>query len=132
MDVSALALAGATALVQAMTTNAWESLRPRFASLFGTSAEATGEELEQVRTEVTDGETEPADVEGEWAARLRRVLKADPDAAAQLQAVLDEAAPKLPAATTSYGGDHIEITHNTAHGDIIGVQHNASPHRREK
>ncbi|GAA1089454.1 hypothetical protein [Nocardiopsis composta] len=94
MDISALAMEGASVLVQAMASDLWQGVRPRFAALFGKRGDDVAEELEQVNAEIEDGEATREDIEQEWAARLRRVLKADPEAARVLQAIIDEVAPQ--------------------------------------
>lgn len=99
----ALASAGATALVQQMVSDGWERARTRVAAFLaarsGADEQALGEELEAARDEVLraerSGDEETADearteARTEWRARMRRSLLADPEAAAELQAILDE------------------------------------------
>lgn len=114
-------MAGATALVTQMVTDGWEQARDRAVALFTRGRDGEGEaveaELEASRAELfaareADDEERAADVRDEWRVRLRRTLRADPSAAAELQALLDELRPP---------GDEAKGTvHNTISG---GVQH---------
>ncbi|MGV9422745.1 hypothetical protein ACWDO7_00475 [Streptomyces sp. NPDC003656] len=75
-------------------------------------------ELETSRGELTvamdAGDQEvAADVEAEWRTRLRRTLAADPAAATELRAILDEL-------TTGRAGQQAAKVHNVISG---GVQH---------
>ncbi|MET9376546.1 hypothetical protein ABZX98_20770 [Streptomyces sp. NPDC002992] len=102
-ELVALATAGATALVQQMVGDGWERARTRvaafFAGRFGADAESVGAELDAVRGELLDtarGDDEDAAADAraealaEWRARMRRSLRDDPDAAAELREILAE------------------------------------------
>ncbi|WP_436774346.1 hypothetical protein [Yinghuangia sp. YIM S09857] len=100
--VVALASSGATTLVGVMVTDAWVQARGRFARWFGgadpQAVDAAGEELDACREELVAaqaaGELEVAqDVEAEWRGRLRRRLAADPEARAELRALVEELSP---------------------------------------
>ncbi|MFE6685377.1 hypothetical protein ACFVFQ_02760 [Streptomyces sp. NPDC057743] len=102
-ELVALATAGATTLVQQMATEGWAAVRRRAAALLtrrrGDEEEAVERELEQARTDVIaaqeDGDEDVAQgVTVVWKARLRRLLAEDPEAAAELRALLDEVAPQ--------------------------------------
>ncbi|WP_200305122.1 hypothetical protein [Streptomyces adelaidensis] len=100
-ELAALAAAGATTLVQSMVGDGWAGLRDRVASFFsrGRNEEDVQEDLEESRAELvaaqdTGDEEAFADVQAEWRNRLRRTLRADPNAAAELRALLDELAPE--------------------------------------
>lgn len=104
-ELVALATAGATALVQQMATDGWTAARDRMVAFFAGRGSATPaaveEELDTVRAELVaarrdEDEQLVADVQAEWRARLRRALAADPAAAAELRAVLDELTPAAP------------------------------------
>ncbi|MFW5416389.1 hypothetical protein J0910_07175 [Nocardiopsis sp. CNT-189] len=155
MDISQLATDGAAALMQAMVSDLWQGVRPRFAALFGKGRDAVDEELEQVRAEIDEGAADSGDIEDEWAARLRRVLKRDPQAAEALRAIIDEVAPEQGpvyssvntisghvhgnavqighvhgnATTTHYGGDHVDLRGARAQGDVVGRRHGRGPRR---
>ncbi|GAA4924037.1 hypothetical protein ACFPM3_31590 [Streptomyces coeruleoprunus] len=128
-ELVALASAGATALVQQMVGDTWEQVRGRVAAFFarrsGRDVEAIGEELDDARADlVAAGESGDedataeahADARAEWRNRMRRALRDDPQAAAELRALLDE----LEGGGTTPQQVHIE-THNTING---GVYHN--------
>jgi PHD/YefM family antitoxin component YafN of YafNO toxin-antitoxin module len=121
-ELMALAAAGATAFVQQMAADSWAEARDRMVSFF--SRHRSGEadviegELETSREELTaalqTGDEQTAlDVESEWRTRLRRTLQANPAAASELRAVLDELAP-------GEKGQQVTAVHNTISG---GVQH---------
>ncbi|NGO14125.1 hypothetical protein G5C60_42675 [Streptomyces sp. HC44] len=119
-ELTALAAAGATALVQQMVTDGWGNVRDRVVAFFsrGRDEEVVEGELEESRAELAaaraaEDEEAAADVQASWRSRLRRTLRDDPEAAAELRALLDELTPPsaLPQQTT---------VHNTISG---GVQH---------
>ncbi|MBA2948261.1 hypothetical protein [Streptomyces himalayensis] len=121
-ELSALAAAGATALVQQMVTDRWPQVRDRAVAFFsrrrgGDQAVIEGE-LEASRARLVaargaeDQDAEAA-VQAEWRNRLRRTLRSDPAAAAQLRALLDELGP-VPSAQRQVA------VHNTIKG---GAQH---------
>ncbi|MFJ8646769.1 hypothetical protein ACIRNI_11655 [Streptomyces sp. NPDC093546] len=130
-ELVALATAGATALVQQMVGETWEQAKGRIVAFFarraGTDPEAVTAELDAVRAELlaaeeTGDERTTADAQAEarteWRARMRRTLQADPEAAGELRAMLDELLPALPAAgpTTT---THNSITGGIQHGTVI-------------
>ncbi|MFE2377151.1 hypothetical protein [Streptomyces sp. NPDC059398] len=121
-ELTALVTAGATTLVQQMATDAWSRTRDRVAAFLarrgGTDATAVAAELDAVRAELAaarrEGDEEAAaDVQGEWRMRMRRALLADPDAAAELRALLDELAPPAP------GSVRNSISGGTQHGTVV-------------
>ncbi|KAB2593398.1 hypothetical protein [Streptomyces arboris] len=121
-ELMALAGAGATALVQQMAVDSWEQARDLVVSFFsrrGGGEEAVIEgELETSRGELVAAmnagdEQTASDVQAEWRTRLRRTLLADPAAASELQAILDDLAPR------KRDGQVVDVR-NTISG---GVQH---------
>lgn len=120
-ELVALATAGATALVQQMVTDTWSSARDRIVGFFSrgpADPEAVGADLDAARAELVDAQRSAdegtvADIQAEWRSRMRRTLQADPQAAAELRALLEELAPSLPAQQA------VEV-HNTISG---GTQH---------
>ncbi|MEU1281579.1 hypothetical protein [Streptomyces sp. NPDC005805] len=116
-ELIALAAAGATAFVQQMATDSWTEARDRIVAFFGRRGgveDVVEGELETSRGELTAAqgagdEQTAADVEAEWRTRLRRTLLADPAAAAELRAVLDE----LP---SDAGRATVRDVHNTISG----------------
>ncbi|MEV5505321.1 hypothetical protein [Streptomyces orinoci] len=104
-ELTALAVSGATALVQNMASDAWEQVKGRLARLVsrGGDTRQTEEELAASRTELmaarqSGDEETAAEIHEEWRLRLRRVLRTDPEAARELRQLLDEVAPEGPAA----------------------------------
>ncbi|MFD8966180.1 hypothetical protein ACFV0C_14460 [Streptomyces sp. NPDC059568] len=125
-ELVALATAGATALVQQMATDGWTRVRDRVVGFFADRGSASPEsieaELETARAELTtaqqDGDEQTADdLRAEWRNRLRRTLRADPEAAAELRALVDELTPTLPA--QQVGDVHNTFSGGTAHGTFI-------------
>ncbi|MFG3407146.1 hypothetical protein [Streptomyces sp. NPDC048142] len=126
-ELTALAASGATTFVGLMATEAWTQVRGRVARILarGEDTEAVDAELEESRAELTaaradaDEET-AADIEAEWRTRLRRALRADPEAADELRGLLDELAPQRPA------GPAVSVTNTigggTQHGPVIQGQ----------
>jgi hypothetical protein len=115
-ELTALAASGATTLVQLMVQDGWSHVRGRLAAFFARGGDGTAVDgqLDAARTEVVaarqSGDTgTAADVEEEWRARLRRVLRADPAAAAELRALLAELGAPPEAAP-------ISVVHNTISG----------------
>ncbi|MET9552740.1 hypothetical protein [Streptomyces sp. NPDC006645] len=122
-ELVALATAGATALVQQMATDGWSAARDRVSAFFAGRGSATRdsveEDLETGRAEVVAARGDEdqeliADVRAEWRARLRRTLAADPAAAAELRALLDELTPAEPEARQTYD------VHNNISGTVNG------------
>ncbi|MFE7532124.1 hypothetical protein ACFU7Y_41470 [Kitasatospora sp. NPDC057542] len=98
-ELTDIATRGATALAGLMVTSAWDRVKPRVAAMFGRRAESISEELDETQAELAatpDGGRESAiqSAQGEWQPKLRRLLANDPAMAAELQAILDEFAPK--------------------------------------
>ncbi|MGW0839972.1 hypothetical protein ACWD26_07385 [Streptomyces sp. NPDC002787] len=121
-ELTTLAAAGATALVQEMVGDGWASLRDRMVALFSRGRDADGvqEDLEESRADLVAAqdagdEEAVADVQAEWRNRLRRTLRADPNAAAELRELLDELAPE-----SGYRGAGSVYNYNTING---GVHH---------
>lgn len=123
-ELAALASSGATTLVGAMVSDAWAQVRDRVAGYFGRGGEPGADpavvagELDAARAELTaarqqDDAAAVADVEAEWRARLRRLLRADPGAADRLRALLDEVAPLVPGPATT-------VVHNVVRNSISG------------
>ncbi|KIZ18337.1 hypothetical protein [Streptomyces natalensis] len=99
-ELVTLATAGATTLVQQMTTQGWETVRRRVAALLarrrgGADEEAAERELEDWRADLMAAleegdEATRADATAHWRHQLRRLLRDDPEAAAELRALLGE------------------------------------------
>ncbi|MFI1224840.1 MULTISPECIES: hypothetical protein [unclassified Streptomyces] len=127
-ELTALAASGATTFVGLMATEAWTQARGRVARFLGRGEddEAVDAELEESRAELTAARAEAdeetaADIEAEWRTRLRRTLRANPEAAEELRSLLDELSPLEPE------GKNVSINHNTIsggtyHGPVIMAQ----------
>ncbi|MGV9264013.1 hypothetical protein ACWDRR_05050 [Kitasatospora sp. NPDC003701] len=121
--VQQLVTSGATTLVGLMATEAWTQARSRFAALFGRGEadEAEAAALERSRTAIVRaqaaGDTEAVnDLAGTWRGRLRQALLENPEVAEELQGILDEFRPQLPAP----GGDSRNNTFSgTVYGNVI-------------
>ncbi|MFP3990596.1 hypothetical protein U9R90_24650 [Streptomyces sp. E11-3] len=125
-ELTALAAAGATALVQQMATDGWAQARRRMAAYFSRGRAEDEEtvvgELEEARADLVaardaDDEEAAADVTAAWRSRIRRALRADPAAAEELRALLDELAP--PATAQQMGDVHNTIRGGVQHGTVI-------------
>ncbi|MFE2292539.1 ATP-binding protein [Streptomyces sp. NPDC059452] len=126
-ELTALAASGATALVGLMATEAWNQVRGRVARFLARNDEesaAVDAELEESRAELIGlragaDEDSAADVEEEWRLRLRRALRTNPEAAAELRDLLDELAPLRSASTVSVTTVHgTNLQGATVHGGI--------------
>ncbi|WP_149822758.1 hypothetical protein [Streptomyces tailanensis] len=122
-ELTALATAGATALVQQMVGDGWAGLRDRVVALFsrGRDEADVQEDLEESRADLVAardaGDDEAvADVRAEWRNRLRRTLRADPAMAAELRALLDELAP---AADQAKGAAYNTFSGSVQQGIVI-------------
>ncbi|MEU2071269.1 hypothetical protein [Streptomyces anulatus] len=99
-ELTALAASGATAFVGLMVTEAWTQARGRMARFLarGEDVDVIDAELEESREELTAARAAAddeavADVEEEWRIRLRRALRANPEAADELRTLLEELSP---------------------------------------
>lgn len=127
-ELVALVTAGATTIVQQMATDGWTRARDRVVAFFAARGAASPEsveaDLETTRAELTtaqqDGDEETAeDLQAEWRTRLRRTLRADPEAAAELRALLDELTPTLPAQQVRDVHNHNAISGGVYYAPVI-------------
>lgn len=98
-EIAQLVTTGATTVVGLMATEAWTQARSRLAALFGRGrdTEEVSAELEEIRVEVVRADGDAAlvgDQTAELRNRLRRLLRQDPRAAAELAALLREFTPR--------------------------------------
>ncbi|MGW4567933.1 hypothetical protein ACWEN3_38005 [Streptomyces sp. NPDC004561] len=120
-ELTALAVSGATTLVQLMAGDAWATARDRVRALFGrdrpSQTQTADVELEEDRAAVvvaanSDDRAALAGIESRWRARLLLLLREDPAAEAELRALLTAAGHCSEQGTT---------VHNTVSGgDIRG------------
>ncbi|WP_172385434.1 hypothetical protein [Streptomyces sp. MNP-20] len=118
-ELAALAGAGATALVQAMVGDGWAAARGRVVAFLGrrrgADEDRAGGALDETRDDLLaaraagDADAE-ADARAEWRNRMRRALRADPEAAAELRLLLDELGRG--------GDDRGGVVHNTISGGV--------------
>lgn len=99
MELATLASEAASVVVKALATTAWETTKSGVAALWRRvhpdRVETIQAELEETRSEVlearkTDDGGSEQNLVGEWAGRLRRLLAADPDVAADLRRLMEE------------------------------------------
>ena len=124
-ELAALASSGATTLVGLMASDAWAQVSRRLAAFFGRSGDDGAEEElrlsqeELLAASADDDEGAVADVEAVWRARMRQLLRADPSAAAELRALLDELAPAAAAPEVAVTNS---VTGGVQHGPVIQGQ----------
>lgn len=129
-ELVALATAGATALMQQMATDGWTAARDGMVAFFTGRGPATPaaveEELDTVRAELVAAQRDEdeqlvSDVRTEWRTRLRRALAADPTAAAELRALLDELAPTSPEPRPASIVYNNTMSGSVTHGPVIQI-----------
>lgn len=100
-EITSLAQGGGAALVTLMATDAWQAARERFVQLWrrvqAHRANVVAAELDVGQAEVlaaieVDDQEVLSEIRAEWQGRLRRLLVARPEAAAELRRLLDEIA----------------------------------------
>lgn len=101
--VAALAMTGATTIVAAMATSAWQLARTRTAALFARRGESPREietQLDRSAARVdaagADGEAVRSGQVARWRDDLADLLRDHPDAEEELQALIGEVQPQLP------------------------------------
>lgn len=123
--VEALALTGATTVVAAMATEAWQATRTRTARLFhrqGRAASAVEAQLDG-DAELVGSEDDPdgarRDLVGPWKRRFAALLRELPESEADLRALIDDVKRDLPVT------QRVWLQGNTAgdHGVVNAVQH---------
>lgn len=107
-EITLLAQGAGTTLVTLMATDAWQATRDGITRLWGRvqphRADTVAAELEAGQAEVlaavaVDDQETLSELRTEWQGRIRRLLVARPDAAAELRGLLDELAPAEQSAT---------------------------------
>ncbi|MEV0664666.1 hypothetical protein ACIBI3_31875 [Actinomadura luteofluorescens] len=100
--VTALAMTGATTLVAAMATSAWQSARARTAALFhrrGDSPRDVEAQLDRSAARVTDAGGDDGTRDGQitrWRDDLEDLLRAHPDTEGGLRVLINEIHQQLP------------------------------------
>jgi hypothetical protein len=120
-ELTALAVSGATALVQLMASDAWATVKGRARALFGHGrpgeTRTAEEELEQARSAVVvaangGDRAAIAEMESRWRERLLLLLREDPAAENELRALM---------AAAEHSSERGSTVHNTVSGgDIRG------------
>lgn len=147
-ETSPLVERATTTLVRSMTSDdapAWQVALDGFADLFGEGFRAAADELERSRAEVVARPGLAAEAAGEWRPKLRRLLTADPEAAAKLRTLLRDLdhdrptevvsnrieggvsgiaiqAGRIYGANHRYEGDHVDFSGGTFHDRALGKQ----------
>jgi hypothetical protein len=123
--MEALAMTGATTLVAAMATGAWQGARAGAARLFHRGGHALPEiegrldsDAEIVK-QAKDPDGARADLAGGWKQRLALLLREFPDARADLAALIDQVRGELPSAQAGW----VQTNLATDHGVVNAVQH---------
>lgn len=107
--MTALASTAGTTVVTLMATDAWERTRDGIAALWRRvhpeRADTVAAELEATREDLASaqaGGDEDAvqELQAEWRARIRRLLREQPEAAEELRRLLDDLAPDAAPART--------------------------------
>ncbi|MEU1284598.1 hypothetical protein [Kitasatospora sp. NPDC005856] len=121
-EITDLATRGATALVGLMVTEAWTRFRPRFAALFGRDREEdVSLELDEIQAEIAEDPESGEGQSSQWQRRLRLALRNNPDAVAELRAILDEFEPKATeqATNVTYINNTLNGGNSTYSGTVI-------------
>ncbi|GAA1500939.1 hypothetical protein [Streptomyces synnematoformans] len=133
-EAALLAQSAGITLVTLMTTDAWQRTRDGVTQLWRRMqphrAEAVAAELAATRDDVlaaeAAGDRESVDeLHAEWQGRLRRLLVARPDAAAELRALLGELEPRA-------GTDPAVVQHARASGQARIQQAGRDQHITER
>jgi hypothetical protein len=131
------ALAGRT-VVAAASTDAWEACKRGFGRLLGRGdpkkEQVAEQRLEETRQQLAgaDSEQSRAALEAQWTTRLADLLEENPDAEAELRALVREIQEQLPAGVASAdhavaAGRDVKIS-ATGGGVAAGVIHgNVAP-----
>ncbi|GLW69599.1 hypothetical protein Kpho02_18980 [Kitasatospora phosalacinea] len=122
----ALAMSGATTIVAAMATDAWETVRDRVSTLLHrrgpeprAAIEARLESSAELVSRGRDADRAREMVRGQWQLELEEFLAAHPEAVEELQEQLDSMRAALPEAQQQW------VQNNTAngHGVVTALQH---------
>src|SRR5918997_4998081 len=112
--LTALAMTGATTIVAAMATSAWELARSKAAAIFrrrgGEGDAEAGLQRSAARvSEATDPDAVRRDQVTRWREDLVDLLREHPDAQDELRALIDEVGRRIPPAQQQW------VQHITAH-----------------
>jgi len=131
MDIGALAALAGNSLVTAVVTDAWEGVRHKIATWFGrgTPDPKALERLDRTQAELTAAapgglERVRQDLAREWAGRFKDLIADYPDAAGELEGLVQQIQAST-AAASDHGvaaGRDVTITASTG-GVAAGVVH---------
>ncbi|MDG6108835.1 hypothetical protein Daura_06030 [Dactylosporangium aurantiacum] len=122
--LTALAMTGASTIVAAMATNAWQSTRDGVARLFRrpghdprvVEAQLEGDASVVAQDEDVDGARQ--DLVGPWRRRLAALLREHPEAEPELRALVEEIRRQLPAAEQRW----LQINTVSGSGTLFATQ----------
>ncbi|WP_405873890.1 MULTISPECIES: hypothetical protein [unclassified Streptomyces] len=128
-ELAALAGAGATALVAAMTTELWQTMRDGVADLFRRSGRRRREITTRLDSHaaLVEGAAAPDVVRrallGSWEVELEALLRREPSCREPLARLVEEVRRTMPDDRREVVHAHLEQT-NTAHGSgpVFAVQ----------
>jgi hypothetical protein len=126
-----LATTGSAALVNAASTDAWQSARTRFSRLFGRGdagrTETAARRLDALRgvAQEPDNDAGLAEARHTWRLRLQDLLEEHPEAADELRTAIAELPPPRFAPAVSYRQDNRAF----GHGTVNASQGNLSIHQ---
>ncbi|WP_405908205.1 MULTISPECIES: hypothetical protein [unclassified Streptomyces] len=119
--IGELTAALAEVLVRSKPGEGWERLRDHIGLTFG--GRDTKTQLDAIRE--LWGPNGPRPAETGFAVWLENRLMEKPDAAPELQAILDEFNKSSRAeSSTPSANDHLDFRESTFHGQVVGVQYN--------
>lgn len=104
-ELAGLASTAANALVESMTTAAWEQVKAAVGALWRRArpdgAEAVEDELSEARDELIEArkaqdEQAEQDLVGEWRRRFGRLVAGDPELVAELRSLVEQTLSTLP------------------------------------
>ncbi|MEU7665000.1 hypothetical protein [Streptomyces lincolnensis] len=122
--LTTLAAAGSAALVNAASTDVWQSARDRFARLLGRDdtgrTETAARRLDDLRhiAQEPGNERALAEARRAWRQRLEDLLEEHPDAADELRSAIAELPPPRSASTAT---NH-QVNQAYDHGTVTSVQ----------
>lgn len=133
-ELSALASAGATALIGLMVSDSWSQAKGGLARLFGrdTSTDAPLEELESSRIEIrsahlTHDVPKLAEIGDYWRARLESILRADTTAEEEVRRLLTTGAARPAGPVSNFHSGDVKFGSVIQAGQISGDLNLAPP-----
>jgi len=138
--IEALAMTGATTLVAAMATSAWQSARTGVARLLhrgGRALPVIEDRLDsdaEIIKQAADPDGARKDLAGGWKQQLAQLLRESPESAADLAALIDQVRGELPPDQAGWVQANIATDHSVLnavqHGNLITF-HMDTPNPRD-